>query len=53
MLGDAVHTQFVTQNFKMTFSVQTTHLPLKALGVTKHIFVIKHPTQVPLEKEQL
>ena len=37
--GD-IHTQFVTQNVKMTFSVQPTNPHLKASGVTKYFFVV-------------
>ena len=38
--GD-VHTQFFTQNVKMTFSVQPVHPPLKTSGVAKYFFCCK------------
>ena len=40
-LRSNVRTQFVTQNVKMTFSDQPTHLPLKTSGVTKYFFCCK------------
>ena len=48
-----VHTQFVMQNIKMVFLVQPTHPTLKMSCVTKYFFIVKQPTQVPLETEQL
>ena len=38
--GD-VHTQFVTQNVKMTLSIQPIHQPLKTSGGTKYFFYCK------------
>ena len=36
-----IHTQFVTENVKITFMVQPTHALLKTLGVTKYFFCCK------------
>ena len=41
LLGGDVHTQFLTQNIKMTFSVQPTNPLHKTLGVTKYFFCCK------------
>ena len=41
LLRDNIHTQFVTQNVKMTFSVQPTHAPLNTSGVRKYFFCCK------------
>ena len=49
-----IDTQFVTQNVKITFSVQTppTHPWKRKLG-PNIFFVVKHRIQEPLETEQL
>ena len=41
LLRSNIHTQFVTQNVKITFSVQPTHEPLKTSGVAKYYFCCK------------
>lgn len=40
--GD-IHTQFVTQNVKMTFSVQK----MKISVVARYFFIVKHFTYIP------
>ena len=41
LLRGNIHTQFFTQNVKITFFVQPTNAPLKTSGVTKYVFCCK------------